>query len=172
MKGSPSFSPKPPDHSIGRGQSERNKKHETGESDCDEWALGNVLQHVTPLKELIEPYVGGEMEGGIEKREESHHASELSDDCPAGDSPDGSDRQRYHDKPESPDSGRIGDITYRIGTDVARGEVPRQNKKRKECEKEDCGFEDPPSGLGRYQEFLQKFTRRSIPEYIGPTRSA
>src|SRR5215472_14901355 len=60
-----------------RSQGEWNQQQKCGETDGNEGPLDHVLGDAVQVKKLVEPDIGGEVQAGVEKREQPEHPTKL-----------------------------------------------------------------------------------------------
>ena len=77
VKRLPPFPAHPPDHFVCRCHCKRYQQYKRGKPGSDEGTLGNVFKNIIPLKKLVEPDIGHEMQADIKEPKQTEHAAEI-----------------------------------------------------------------------------------------------
>src|SRR5262249_192849 len=90
----PALPSQSPDPRFRRGDPERNEHDEARIAGHNKRPFLEIIEHSIESEELIEPDIADEVEGSVEEREQSQHASRANDFAPSCESTQRCDRKR------------------------------------------------------------------------------
>jgi len=141
MQTLPAPAAKTADPAGSRCDCQRDEQEKAGESDSDEFALGDIGRHCVDVKKFVQPDVSKKMQHCVEKSEQAKHPAKANQPKLASQLADGSDGQSHQQEDQRPIARGMGDDFDGIGAEQLVVGLPPQAGKRAEAGEKNYDFE-------------------------------
>jgi len=121
------------DHGAGRGQRQWQHTEPGQKADGDEWAFDDVGADLGPEAAEVQDQIGGEVQAGVEEREQAEHAPIADQRVVAGDAAQWRHRQGGEQQAQRPVATTVGDLLHRVGAELAIQGVGEQPGERQQA---------------------------------------